>query len=108
MPSVIQSQDPKDDDEYGAGIRQRSNRQRINQFAKHVEILEEQYIDKKMDVPVMLLGKVPTAQTVHQVQWRCIRCSAVYRHSQPHFREQAELSATHRHSTRARSLRCQL
>ena len=38
---------------------------KINQFAKHVEILEEQYVDKEIDVPVMLEMKVPTAQTVH-------------------------------------------
>ena len=48
---------------------------KINQFEKHFEILEEQYIDKEIDVPVMLQRKVPTTQTVHREQWRCIRCS---------------------------------
>ena len=48
---------------------------KINQFAKHVEILEEQHIDKEIEVPVMSQRKVPTAQTVHQEQWRRIRCS---------------------------------
>ena len=48
---------------------------KINQFDKHVEILEEQYIDKEIDVTVMLQRKVPTAETVHQEQWRCTKCS---------------------------------
>ena len=39
------------------------------------QILEEQYIDKEIDVPVMFQRKVPTARTVHQEQWRCIRYS---------------------------------
>ena len=48
---------------------------KINQSVKHVEILEEQYIDKEIDVPVTLQRKVPTTQTVHREQWRSIRCS---------------------------------
>ena len=47
----------------------------INQFNKHVETLEEQYIDNEIDVLVMLQRKVPTAQNrsprtveMHQVQ----------------------------------------
>ena len=49
----------------------------INQFDKHVEILVEQYIDKEIDVPVMLQRNFPTAQTVHWEQWRSIRCSTL-------------------------------
>ena len=45
---------------------------KINQFDKHVEILEEQCIDKEIDVPEVLQRKVPAAQTVHREQWRCI------------------------------------
>ena len=52
-----------------------SKKREINQFAKHVAILDEQYIDKEIDVPVMIQRKVPTAQTIHQEQWSCIRCS---------------------------------
>ena len=48
---------------------------KINQFDKLFEILEEQYIDKEIDVPGMLRRKVPTAQPVYREQWRCIRCS---------------------------------
>ena len=76
--SVVQSPDPHDSAEYEAWIRQRSDRQRSTRstnFDKHVEILEEQYIDKEIDVAVMLQKKVPTTQTVHREQWRCIRCS---------------------------------
>ena len=48
MPSVMQGQDPQDDAEYGdpTTIKQA----KINQFAKHVEILD----DIEIDVSVML------------------------------------------------------
>ena len=72
---MIQRPDPQDSAEYEAWIRQSIRQAKINQFDKHVEILEEQYIDKETDVPVMLQRKVPTAQTcsprtveMHQVQ----------------------------------------
>ena len=48
---------------------------KINQFDKHFEILEEQCIDKEIDVPVMLQRKVPTTRTLHREQWRCTKCS---------------------------------
>ena len=41
---------------------------KINQFDKHIEILEEQYIDKEIDVPVMSQRKVPKTQIVHREQ----------------------------------------
>ena len=73
VPTVIQSQDPQDGAEYEAWIRQRSNRQKINKFAKHVEIFEEQYIHKEIDVPVMLQSsnspnRSPRTVEMHQVQ----------------------------------------
>ena len=75
MPSKIQSPDPQDRCRIRSldptTIRQAKINQ-INQFDKHVEILEEQYIDKEIDVPVMLQRKVPTAQTVHPEQWRTV------------------------------------
>ena len=44
----------------------------MNQFDKHVEILEEQYIDKEIDARGMLQRKVPTAQTVKMYQVQSI------------------------------------
>ena len=35
---------------------------KISQFAKHVEILDEQYTDKEIDVPVMLQRNYQTVQ----------------------------------------------
>ena len=75
VPSVIQSQDPPDSAEYETWIRQRPNRQKINQFDQHVKILEEQFIGKEIDVPVMSQRKVPTTQTGHREWRRCIRCN---------------------------------
>ena len=47
----------------------------MNQFDKHVEIPEEQHIDREIDAPEMLQRKVPAAQNrsprtveMHQVQ----------------------------------------
>ena len=46
---------------------------KINQFDKHVEILEEQYIDKEINVPLMLQSsncpnRSPRTVEMHQVQ----------------------------------------
>ena len=75
VPSVIQSQDPPDSTDYEAWIRQRPNKQKINQFDQHVKILEEQYIGKAIDVPVMSQRKSsnnpnrsPRMAEMHQVQ----------------------------------------
>ena len=70
VPSVIQSQ------RSSRQCRTRSldptmiKEAKINQFDKLFEILEEQYIDKEIDVPGMLPSKVPTAKPVHREQWR--------------------------------------
>ena len=71
----MQSPDPQDSAEYEAWIRQRSDRQRSISLTSTSRFLEERYIDKEIDVPEMLQRKVPTAQTVHREQSRCIRCS---------------------------------
>ena len=38
----------------------------INQSANHAKIQEEQYVDKMIEMPVVLQRQVPTAQTVHK------------------------------------------
>ena len=72
---MIQSPDPQDSFRIRSLDPTTIKQAKINQFAKHVEILEEKYIDKEIDVPEMLQRRVPTAQNVHREQWSCTRCS---------------------------------
>ena len=52
MPSLIQSQDSQDSADYEDPTTIKLAK--INQFDKQVKTLEEQDIDKEIDVPVML------------------------------------------------------
>ena len=93
VSSPIQSPDPQNSAEYEAGIQQSSLNQ-INQFGKHVEILEEQYIDEEMVVPVMLQRKCPTVQVVHGEQWRSTRCCTPTKLTTVHVNRQIPLPRT--------------
>ena len=49
----IQSPDPQNSAEHKSLDPTTIRQAKINQFDKHVEILEEQYIDKEIDVPTV-------------------------------------------------------
>ena len=99
-------QDPQDGAEYEAGIRQRSNMQRSISLSNTSRFLRSSTSTKRSTCQMCYKGKFQQPRPNTENSGDAL--GAVYRHSRQHFLEQAEACAAHRHSTRARSWRCQV
>ena len=102
VPIEIQSPDPQDSAEYDAWIRQRFDRQSSVNLTSTSRFLRSSTSTKRSMRQRCYKGQFQLPKPFTENSGDA--SGAVYRHRRQYFREQAEASAVHRHSTKARSL----